>query len=92
MISPLDIFFDLSIVINSIGSFKKEIFLLINLDNFSAIGFKVRFAIIFPLGLPICEIIIIFAFFSIKKFIVGKTFSILEDSVIIPLFIGTLKK
>ena len=71
MISPLEMFFDLSIVFDSIGSFKKEIFLLINLDNFSAIGFKVRFVIIFPLGLPICEIIIIFAFFFYQEIYSG---------------------
>ena len=54
-------------------------------------GFKVNSGTIFPLGLPRCAIIIIFAFFSIKYFIVGKTFSMREFSDMAPLFIGTLK-
>jgi hypothetical protein len=41
MTSPLEIFFDFSIADGSIGPFRKKILLFINLDNFSAIGFRV---------------------------------------------------
>ena len=69
-------------------SFKKITSWLRKLDNFFAIGFNDNSGIILPLGLPIWEIIIIFALLFIRNFIVGRTFLILEDSVIEPLFKG----
>jgi len=90
-ISPLEIFLDLSTVLTPIVSFIKKTFWFNKIFNFFAIGSKLNLVTVLPLGLPTCEIIIILAFLSIKNFIVGITFSILELSVIEPLFKGTLK-
>ena len=59
--------------------------------KFSQTGFKDKSSTIFPFGLPICEITIIFAFSLIKNLKIGKIFNILVSSVIKPFFNGTFK-
>ena len=61
------------------------------MDNFSAIGFRVNSGTIFPLGLPRCDIKIIFAFLFNSSFKIGIILLILDLSVIFPLTIGTFK-
>ena len=57
----------------------------------SPIGFKDSSFTFLPLGLPICDIIIILVFCCIKKFKVGSILSILVVSLIFPFSRGTFK-
>ena len=75
----------------NIFSLMSFIFLFSFFFKFSQIGFKDRSSTHFPLGLPICEITIIFDFFSVKYLNIGKILSILVSSVILPFLIGTFK-